>query len=67
MATPEEKKPVQSENDSQNKPEERRGNWITDMYDKMNVPVKALDAILVILGLLIIFLFVFGNKIQLGF
>jgi len=67
MATPEEKKPVQAENNSQNKPEERSGNWITDMYDKMNVPVKALDAMLVILGLLIVFLFVFGNKIQLGF
>ena len=67
MANPEEKKPVQNENDSQNKPEERSGNWITDMYDKMNVPVKALDAMLVILGLLIVFLFVFGNKIQLGF
>ena len=67
MANPEEKKPAQNENDSQNKPEERSGNWITDMYDKMNVPVKALDAMLVILGLLIVFLFVFGNKIQLGF
>ena len=36
------------------------------MYDKMNVPVKALDALLIILGALIVFLFVFGNKIQLG-
>ena len=56
-----------NENESQSKPEERKGNWITDMYDKMNVPVRALDAMLIILGLLIIFLFVFGNRIQLGF
>ena len=55
------------ENESQSKPEERKGNWITDMYDKMNVPVRALDTMLIILGLLIIFLFVFGNRIQLGF
>jgi len=67
MANPEEKKLPENENDSQKKQPERAANWITDMYDKMNVPVKALDAILVILGLLIIFLFVFGNKIQLGF
>ena len=56
-----------NENESQNKSEERKGNWITDMYDKMNVPVRALDTMLIILGLLIIFLFVFGNRIQLGF
>jgi len=67
MANPEEKKLPENENDSQEKQPERAANWITDMYDKMNVPVKALDAMLVILGLLIIFLFVFGNKIQLGF
>lgn len=65
MANPEEKKPEQAENEDKKTPE-HQGNWITDMYDKMNVPVKALDAMLVILGLLIIFLFVFGNKIQLG-
>ena len=67
MANPEEKKTVKNENDSQTEPGERKGNWITDIYDKMNVPVKLLDAMLVILGLLIILLFVFGNKIQLGF
>ena len=62
LSTPEEKKPQQ-------KPDgtfEKAPNWITDMYDKMNVPVKALDALLIILGALIVFLFVFGNKIQLG-
>ena len=66
MANPEEKKPVQTENDSQNKQPEHAGNWITDMYDKVDVPVKVLDITLVLLGALIVFLFVFGNKIQLG-
>lgn len=45
---------------------EHAPNWITDMYDKMNVPVKVLDAVLIVLGVLIVLLFVFGNRIQLG-
>ena len=63
-----EKKPLtqDAENNSQDKQPERASNWITDMYDKMDIPVKALDAMLIILGALIIFLFVNGNKIQLG-
>ena len=56
----------QNENPSQNGQEERKGNWITDMYDKVDIPVKVLDAIVVLLGALIVFLFIFGNKIQLG-
>lgn len=59
------KKP-QTEEKQDGKQPERAPNWITDMYDKMNVPVKALDAMLIILGALIVFLFVFGNQIQLG-
>ena len=59
------KKP-QTEEKRDGKQPERAPNWITDMYDKMNVPVKALDAMLIILGALIVFLFVFGNQIQLG-
>jgi len=65
MSTPE-NKPQANEKDSQEKQPERASNWITDMYDKMDIPVKALDAMLIILGVLIVFLFVFGNKIQLG-
>ena len=63
-----EKKPLdqKNENQSQEQKPECAPNWITDMYDKMNVPVKALDAMLIILGALIIFLFINGNKIQLG-
>ena len=64
MATPEEK---ESENLSHKEQNAHKGNWITDMYDKMNIPVKALDAMLIILGALIVFLFMFGNQIQLGF
>ena len=62
MDNPEKKQEQQEKENAQ----ERSANWITDMYDKMNVPVKALDAMLIILGALIVFLFVFGNKIQLG-
>lgn len=66
MANPEEKKPVQVEKESQNERPEKASNWVTDMYDKVDVPVKVLDAIVVIMGALIVLLFVFGNKIQLG-
>jgi len=63
-----EKKPLEQENQkqSQDKQPERAANWITDMYDKMNIPVKVLDVMLIILGALIVFLFINGNKIQLG-
>ena len=56
----------QIENSSQSEQPEHKGNWITDMYDKMDIPVNVLDAALIILGALIVFLFMFGNKIQLG-
>ena len=65
MSNPE-NKPQTNEKDAQEKQPERASNWITDMYDKMDIPVKALDAMLIILGVLIVFLFVFGNRIQLG-
>ena len=63
-----EKKPLdqKNENQSQEQKPERAPTWITDMYDKINVPVKALDAMMIILGVLIVLLFIFGNKIQLG-
>ena len=66
--TENDKKPLEQNNEkqSQDKQPERSANWITDMYDKMNIPVKALDAMLIILGALIVFLFINGNKIQLG-
>ena len=57
-----ERKPDEQKNEQP----EHAPNWITDMYDKMNVPVKVLDAVLIALGVLIVLLFVFGNQIQLG-
>ena len=65
MNNSEKNKPSQPEQKPDGKVE-KAPNWITDMYDKMNVPVKVLDAMLIILGALIVFLFIFGNKIQLG-
>lgn len=45
---------------------ERGHNWITDIYDKMNVSVKTLDILIVLLCALILFLCIFGNRIHLG-
>ena len=67
MANSEEKKLMKNENNSQDTQPEHAGNWITDMYDKVDIPVKVLDAIVVLIGALIVFLFIFGNRIQLGF
>lgn len=58
--------PPQDEEGQETGQPERASNWITDMYDKMNIPVRTLDIALIVLGVLIILLFVFGNKIQLG-
>lgn len=44
----------------------RKRNWVTDIYDKINVSVRTLDILIVLLCALIVFLFVFGNQIQLG-
>ena len=70
MSNPEEKAPEQQTPAQMEKPQagkiEKAPHWITDMYDKMNIPVKALDAMLIVLGVLIVLLFVFGNQVQLG-
>ena len=52
---------------AQGQQEPRKRNWITDIYDRINVSVKTLDILIVLLCALIVFLFVFGNQIQLGF
>ena len=62
---PKNAKPESNADPAEQKPE-RATNWITDMYDRMNISVKALDIALIVLGVLIILLFVFGNQIQLG-
>ena len=68
MQDPEEsKKNVTAENENISQESGKQKNWITDMYDKMNIPVKALDAMLLVLLAIIVFFFIFGNKIQLGF
>ncbi len=56
---PEEQKPETDKS-------ERGHNWITDIYDKMNVSVKTLDILIVLLCALILFLCIFGNRIHLG-
>lgn len=61
----EEKKQEEQENGTDQLLREngRKHNWITDIYDKMNVSVRTLDILLVILCLLVVFLFVFGKQI----
>lgn len=44
----------------------KKQNWVTDIYDKMNVSVRTLDIMLVVLVALVVFLFIFGNQIKLG-
>ena len=52
----------QPENDSrqeEKKPPVRR-NWVTDIYDKMNISVRSLDIALVVLCAIVVFCFIYG-------
>ena len=49
-AAPEEKQPA------------RPGNWITDIYDRANVPVRVLDAAIVVLGIFILAVFILAAE-----
>ena len=52
----------QTENDSrqeEKKPPVRR-NWVTDIYDKMNISVRSLDIALVVLCAIVVFCFIYG-------
>jgi hypothetical protein len=40
----------------------RKGNWVTDLYDRANVSVKQLNIALVVLCLLIVVLFIAFGK-----
>ena len=56
--------PVPEEKQEQTPPRHR--NWATDIYDRINVSVRTLNILIVVLCALIVFLFIFGNEIQLG-
>lgn len=62
----EENKRTQEEQAPEKRGNERGRNWVTDIYDKMNVSVKTLDIMIVVLCALILLLCIFGSRIQLG-
>ncbi len=37
-----------------------RHNWVTDIYDKMNISVRSLDIALVVLCAIVVFCFIYG-------
>ncbi len=39
-------------------------NWITNIYDKLNIPVRVLDILLVILCAVVVFCFIYGANVQ---
>ena len=50
-----------------NKPKQReekkdgvRHNWVTDIYDKMDISVRSLDIALVVLCAIVVFCFIYG-------
>ncbi len=39
-------------------------NWITNLYDKLNIPVWVLDVLLVFLCAVVVFCFIYGTNVQ---
>ena len=39
-----------------------RHNWVTDIYDKMDISVRTLDIALVVLCAIVVFCFIYGAK-----
>lgn len=37
-----------------------RHNWVTDIYDRMNISVRSLDIALVVLCAIVVFCFIYG-------
>ena len=52
----------QPENDSRQEEKKPpvRHNWVTDIYDKMNISVRSLDIALVVLCAIVVFCFIYG-------
>ena len=54
-----------SEQDNKPKQQEEkkdgvRNNWVTDIYDKMNISVRSLDIALIVLCAIVVFCFIYG-------
>ena len=54
----------QPENDSRQEEKKPpvRHNWVTDIYDKMDISVRTLDIALVVLCAIVVFCFIYGAK-----
>ena len=54
-----------SEQDNKPKQQEEkkdgvRHNWVTDIYDKMDISVRSLDIALIVLCAIVVFCFIYG-------
>ena len=54
-----------SEQDNKPKQQEEkkdgvRHNWVTDIYDRMNISVRSLDIALIVLCAIVVFCFIYG-------
>lgn len=54
-----------SEQDNKPKQQEEKKdgvhhNWVTDIYDKMNISVRSLDIALIVLCAIVVFCFIYG-------
>ena len=54
----EENKAPQSEEKQEAKRDSVRHNWVTDIYDKMDISVRTLDIALVVLCAIVVFCFI---------
>ena len=62
MCMAEENKAPQSEDKQEAKKDGVRHNWVTDIYDKMDISVRTLDIALVVLCAIVVFCFIYGAK-----
>ena len=60
----EENKAPQSEDKQEAKKDSVRHNWVTDIYDKMDISVRTLDIALVVLCAIVVFCFIYGRNTE---
>ena len=52
--------PDENKQPEEGKKDAVRHNWVTDIYDKMNISVRSLDIALVVLCAIVVFCFIYG-------
>ena len=58
----EEKKPAEQPNAAQEDRTQGHHNWITDMYDKITIPVKYMDIAVIVLAVIIFVVLLTAGK-----